>query len=326
MNHNRTSWENLLHQHDDAAWARVIQEFLPAVHPVDKEAVQIWFAFWPNDLRAALDNAPDRQKLEQHLLMRGNFNLAAQIDTSHAFFYGHRYWPQVKNAVAAYATRGADSNLAQAIRTVAAEVAAQTQEEESLLLGITAVGFMTLQQVGLDALRAAAGRVSKQHFSINSPARVLSERAQDDKPGLFGFLRTIDKRWTVRYDENKPDAKFQVMNDEELASAAARDQSQDWRAADERCIEGPIPVECRSAACGTCWVGVLGGAEKLSPVSELEAKRMKLFGYINTDAPRPVIRLACMARAEGAVSVVLPSWNGVFAKYLKKQQESAANA
>jgi ferredoxin len=110
------------------------------------------------------------------------------------------------------------------------------------------------------------------------------------------------------------------MDAEELASGAARDQSQNWREQDARCIEGPIPVECRSAACGTCWVGVLGGADKLSAVSALEGKRIKLFGYIDTAEPQPPIRLACMAQAGGAVSLVIPPWNGVFGKYLKKQE------
>src|SRR6266511_440255 len=48
---------------------------------------------------------------------------------------------------------------------------------------------------------------------------------------------------------------------------ARSDRSHNWRELDPRRIEGPIPVECRSASCGTCWVGVLGGAEKLSDVA-----------------------------------------------------------
>ena len=30
-----------------------------------------------------------------------------------------------------------------------------------------------------------------------------------------------------------------------------------------------------------------------------------------------LIRLACQAQAQGAVSIVIPPWNGVFGKYLK---------
>ena len=81
--------------------------------------------------------------------------------------------------------------------------------------------------------------------------------------------------------------------------------------------EGPIPVECRSASCGTCWVGVLGGAEKLSDVAVREGKQIKEFGYIDTTEPKPLIRLACQAKTYGAVSIVIPPWNAVFGKYLK---------
>jgi hypothetical protein len=50
---------------------------------------------------------------------------------------------------------------------------------------------------------------------------------------------------------------------------------------------------------------------------------MPLFGYIETGETRPLIRLSCQARAEGAVSVVIPPWNGYFGKYLKRQREGA---
>lgn len=60
---------------------------------------------------------------------------------------------------------------------------------------------------------------------------------------------------------------------------------------------------------------MLGGAEKLSPVSERdEGRRMKVFGYADTAEPTPLLRLACQARAHGAVSIVIPPWNGMFGK------------
>jgi hypothetical protein len=68
---------------------------------------------------------------------------------------------------------------------------------------------------------------------------------------------------------------------------------------------------------------VLGGAERLSETEWRERKMMPLFGYIETDEPKPLIRLACQARAEGSVSVVIPPWNGYFGKYLKRRKEGA---
>ncbi|HEY0098760.1 MAG TPA: hypothetical protein VGB76_07370, partial [Pyrinomonadaceae bacterium] len=301
---SETIFENFLQQQDETAWARALETLLPAIHEVDRNATSIWFAFFPLALARAFERADDPEKLAQTLLMQGRYRLADQIDSSHAFFYGHRYWPEVKRAVAAHAARGtaAQGTLAEQIGEVAREVAAQKKVDESLLKGITAVAFMTLQQVGLEAFAAAPGEVQlKGRSARQSPEKILQERAKDDRQGLLGnLLRTTDKRWTVVWNEHDPTARFQMIHRQEVASAAATDK-RDWSQVDPRCTvdEGPIPVQCRSASCGTCWVGVLGGAEKLTEVSPRERKAMQLFGYIDTDAPRPLIRLSCQAQGEG---------------------------
>ena len=69
-------------------------------------------------------------------------------------------------------------------------------------------------------------------------------------------------------------------------------------------------------------MGILGGAEKLSDVAVREGKKIKEFGYIDTTEPKPLIRLACQAKTYGAVSIVIPPWNGVFGKYLKSHHET----
>jgi len=66
---------------------------------------------------------------------------------------------------------------------------------------------------------------------------------------------------------------------------------------------------------------VLGGAEKLSDVAVREGKKIKEFGYIDTAEPKPLIRLACQAQAGGAVSIVIPPWNGQFGKYVRGSDE-----
>ena len=63
-------------------------------------------------------------------------------------------------------------------------------------------------------------------------------------------------------------------------------------------------------------------AEKLSDVAAREGKQIKKFGYIDTTEPKPLIRLACQAQAHGAVSVVIPPWNGVFGKLLAEQKQT----
>ena len=318
-----TPFETFLHKHDEEAWSALLTDLLRSIHEVDKTATQIWFAFYPLALQQALLQADDPAQLAAQLLLKGEYYLKDQIDSSHHFLYGHRYWPEVKSAVEAYAASFKDADgpgLASRIREVAATVAAKIKGDESLLIGITAVAFMTVQQVGLNDFKAAPGAVSldKKH-ARKSPEQVLRERAKDDSQGLFGFLKTVDKEWTVTFDEHDPGATFKLKHMQDLADAAAKDR-RDYRSRDPRRIEGPIPVECRSASCGTCWVGVLGGAEKLADVGAREGKQIKEFGYIDTNETKPIIRLACMAQATGAVSIVIPPWNGVFGKYLKAQR------
>lgn len=318
-----TAFELFLKQHNSEAWLATITALLRSIHDVDKTATQIWFSFYPLDLFQALQEAEDAEQLARELLLQGDYLLKKQIDTSHKFLFGHRYWPEVKRAIAASAASFPTANekpLTDYILDVAGQVASTLKVDPSLTTGITAVGFMTVQQVGLPQFNATPGKVTiDSKHARQTPEQILRERAKDDSQGLFGFLKTIDKKWTVTHDENDDAAKYKLNNAQDLAWGAEADRSRDWRALDPRRIEGPIPVECRSASCGTCWVGVLGGAEKLSDVAAREGKQIKLFGYINTTEPRPLIRLACQAQAQGAVSIVIPPWNGVFGKYLQRR-------
>ena len=321
-----TPFESYLKQHDEESWSAALTTLLRSIHEVDRNATQIWFSFYPLSLFQALEQAEDPEKLVQQLLMQGNYQLKDQIDSSHTFLYGHRFWPEVKNAVQkrARAFSGNETgSLADQILAVAKEAAKQVKADESLVIGITAVAFMTIRQAGLAAFEAAPGKmlIDKKH-ARKSPADVLRERAVDDSQGFFAFLRTVDKKWTVTYDENDERAKYRLNHLQDLAWGAADDRSRNWRELDPRRIEGPIPVECRSASCGTCWVGVLGGAEKLSDVAAREGKKIKEFGYVETSEAKPLIRLACQAQAQGAVSIVIPPWNGVFGKYLRRLKDS----
>lgn len=325
----RTPFEAFLDQHGADAWAQTISELRPHIHEVDRTATDIWFHFFPLELLRAFEQAEDPARLAHELEMQGDYLLKNQIDTSHAFLYGHRFWPEVKMAVselAASTVAFSDLSLASQIRAAASRVAEARGVERSLVVGITAVAVMTLQQVGLAAFKAAPGTIEiDARAARRTPAQILRERARDDSQGLFGFLRTTDKRWTVVWDESRPDRRFEMVHLQEVASAAATDQ-RDWSVVDPRCTigEGPIPVQCRSASCGTCWVGVLGGAEKLTEVAAREGRQIKDFGYINTDDPQPLIRLACQAQGQGAISIVIPPWNGVFGKYLRRQKERSS--
>ncbi len=325
-----TSFETFLNQHDEEAWSAVLATLLRSIHEVDRNATQIWFAFFPLSLFRALQQADDRDKLAQHLLLQGDYELKDQVDRSHKFLYGHRFWPQVKTAVERHADlfdQTSRTSLADQILEVAQNAAQQARKDKSLFMGITAVAFMTVQQTGVAAFKGAPGTISIDGKHVKkSPEQILRDRAKVDSQGWLGFLKTVNKQFTVTHDENDDKAKYKLNDGQDLAWGAADDRARDWVAIDPRRTEGPIPVECRSASCGTCWVGVLGGADRLNDVAAREGKKIKEFGYIDTAEPKPLIRLACQAQAQGAVSVVIPPWNGQFGKYLRALKAEAAQS
>ena len=304
-------------QFDEKSWLETINNIIQHIHEVDRNATQIWFRFHPLALLRFLETAEDKEKAVQKFAMLGDFDLKDQIDSSHKFLYGHRFWKTVKEEIEKRAENfdGQKSDLKTEIEQIATAVSEKVKADKSLTLGISAVGLMTLNQVGLDAFKSAKGETEKpKGLMKNAPDKIVAERAKDDSQGIFGFLKTINKTFTVSWEDKQSKGKFALTNQAELATASALDQTQDWKARDERCWEGVIPVECRSASCGTCWVGILAGEEKLSEVQRLERKQMKVFGYNQPDEAKPFMRLACQAKAFGNVSIVIPSWNGVFGK------------
>jgi ferredoxin len=306
---------------DAQAWRKAVDTLAAEIHPIDRNATRIWFAFYPLDLFLALEAAEDESAAARTLGLMGSWRLSEQIDTSHRFLYSHRYWPQVKSAVQ-HAPAALPEDLAALVSTIAESAARTARVDREFLLGMGAVALMTLRQVGPEAFAAAPGTIHlSERVRALSPHQVMKQRARDDWQGLFGFLRGLKKQWTVRFDEGDPEATFALIDGQEIATAAQTDK-RDYHSRDQRCTpnEGPIPVECRAASCGTCWVGVIAGAEKLSPVVDRdERRRMKVFGYLDSPEEQPLIRLACQARAHGAVTIVIPPWNGVFASCCRRE-------
>jgi len=245
--------------------------------------------------------------------LEGSWRLEEQIDRAVDFLYGAAYWLQVKEAVLAHAERDPTSgaSLEEQIRTVAQSVSSRLRVEASLLLGITAVGFMILQQVGLESLARVAGRPASGPRSSSSPDRIV-ERRSKKRGSLFDALRGAKRFFTVTWDESRAEARFKAILGEDLASAAAKDPA-DYRSMDYRRPEGPLPVECRVGSCGYCWVGLVAGKDNLTELSEYERARLCYFGYDRASAEgdlHPPIRLACQARCQGDVTLVIPPWNG----------------
>src|SRR5215475_13355475 len=116
-----TSFESFLNQHDEEAWSGTLTTLLRSIHEVDRNATQIWFSFYPLGLFQALQRANDPEKLAQQLLIQGNYQLKDQIDSSHTFLYGHRYWSEVKRETEKHAREfaGDEASLSDQISAVA---------------------------------------------------------------------------------------------------------------------------------------------------------------------------------------------------------------
>src|SRR5215510_13162494 len=148
---------SLLERLDDADWRKLVNELQLAIHLVDQRATYIWFAFFPIKLNQALAHSPDPEETAKRLLLKGRYRLADQVDSSAEFMYGHRYWPEVKRAVAEYAeTANSTAPPADQIREVARKVAKNVKASESLLVGIAAVAFSSMRQVGLQLFKQPA--------------------------------------------------------------------------------------------------------------------------------------------------------------------------
>lgn len=311
-----------LSRYSPAEWATAVDTLAPEIHPVDLDATRIWMAFFPLELHLALEGktGDELAAVERRLGLMGKWRLADQIDTSHTFLYGHRYWPQARRAIAAIAAETPwPTGLAELLTRIADHVSRTTSADRDQLLGIVIAALMTYRQVGPERFQAAAGTVQlPMPVQARSIRQVRRRRRLQQGQGLFGWLGR--KRFRMTFSESAPDASFQVIAGQDIASGAQSDK-RDYRSTDPRCIpgEGPIPVECRAASCGTCWIGVLAGADRLSPIDPAdEGKRLKVFGYPQptTSTGAPIIRLACQTRPTGDVTFVIPPWNGIIGKII----------
>lgn len=310
--------QNLFHSflttHDEKQWSRIVKNLLPLIHPVDQGAASIWFSFWPLKLSQSLQRAGDPDQAVKKLKLDGNYRLQAPMDSSVQFLFGSRYWSTIKKAVLEHAEssfRPENSPLETQICEIAGKVAACQRVMESLVLGITAVGVMMLQQVGVAVFAASVNRSPK--VGQGPPVdELMKARNKGDGSGLFGFLHLSDRKYTVTFDENHPDCTFKAFRGQDLSMAAASDH-RDYKSRDRRRIEGPIPCECRSGACGYCWIGILHGKENVSEITKFEKKRLQYFGYASNEMDsekHPLIRLACQSKCYGNVTIVIPPWNG----------------
>lgn len=315
---NEVKFVEFLRQHDDDAWGEVVKNLLPDLHGVDRNALKIWFSFFPVKLYRAI--AENEENAVRDLILLGKYKLSSQVDSSHWFLFGHRFWEQAKQVVMADARNPPRTSLEQHIRQAARTMKA----EPETVLGIVAVAYATLQQVGWEEfskpVRKTEGATDK------SPEAILSDRNRPEPRSFLSSLlqSPVNYDYTVRFDENDPKKKFRALTGQALSVAGSEmPNAGSFKTDDPRCVTGPIPVECQTGACGTCWVGVLGGEENLNEISDFEKTRLRKIGYSTEDSNHPVIRLGCKALCHGPVSIVIPPWSGVLGNLEKFDLEKA---
>ena len=165
----------------------------------------------------------------------------------------------------------------------------------------------------MEVFSEAAAKPAIRPKDSRGPEQVLKARCAGSRPGLLGVLHRVDRRFEVTFDEKRSDSTFKVIRGQDLSMASAADL-RDYKDRDPRRVAGPIPAQCRSGACGYCWVGVLWGKDKISPMSPFERRRLCHFGYATKEIDGesyPHIRLSCQSKCYGDVVIVIPPWNGV---------------
>ena len=297
--------------HGEGAWRQILDSLGSSIHPVDRDATRVWFSFWPLKLSRVLQQSDDLERLIRDLELAGQYRLRDLLDSSVRFLFGSHYWADVKRAVLLHAESSPRfDDLDRQILEVAASLSRVQNTDHSTLVGITCVAFMALQQIGLSNFAARADQLAVPPLRKPSARRVL--RSRQKKP-RFPFLKTVGQKHKVVFDESDRKCRFKAIDGQDVSMAAGEDQ-RDYQSIDERRLEGPVPFQCRSGSCGTCWIGILHGRERLSEISRFENKRLKYFGYDfgnPVQETHPPIRLACQAKCHGDLSIVIPPWNGI---------------
>ena len=197
---------------------RTVEAVLPHIHEVDRRPTQIWFHFFPLELADERDGRP--RPAGVGAAARGQFppvrasRLEPLVGTA-------TVTGQLTVIVARAESNAAPPSLdALMIRDIAKGIGG----DDSLLLGICAVGVMTLQQVGLEAFRASSGAVQPpQGMLAKAPAKIVAARSKSDSQGILGVFRGIRAQYTVTFDERRHDARFTVINQQHLTTASAND-------------------------------------------------------------------------------------------------------
>lgn len=188
------------------------------------------------------------------------------IEPARRVLYGVRYWPRVKAAV--LSTAAHDLDFVGRVVT-AADVATRTARVDAdLLLGITAAAMAIYERLGPEAFASSSSDITLPAAAmLETPTMALRRRARQTPEGVLGALPGIRRRWRVTREPD-PEDTYVVA-------------------------DGDLLAPCRGGNHELCDVGIVAGADRLSPDPGAE--------------PFPIIRRACETRVFGRVSLLAAS-------------------
>ena len=195
-----------------------------------------------------------------HLRLRGRWRLADQRESSHWFLFGHRFWADVRAAVAAARRH---RRCAGQPRPGGADPGHRARSREGRSAWIrrgwsasppwrcgrcSRWGCPSRLPVSPAVVQSSAARASIP--TVWSPGRQRSSRR------WFGFLKGGPRQWAVTFDERPPAQSFPLIASQHLTTAAALD-ARDYRRvihaaprARSRCNAAPAPAaRAGSASC-----------------------------------------------------------------------------
>ena len=139
--------------------------------------------------------------------------------------------------------------------------------------------------VGGISRRVRRGRKPPQGVLAKTPEQIIAARKKNDSQGIVGIFRGIRAQYTVTFDERRHDARFTVINQQQLTTASAND-TRDYSKRDAR--------NCRRTDSGAVPDGIvrhlLGGHSR--------RQRASLGGRCAREEADERVRLHQYARAE----------------------------
>jgi hypothetical protein len=177
--------------------------------------------------------------------------------------YGARYWPRVKAAV--LSTTSLDPHFVDRVIAAADAATRTVRVDADLLIGITAAALEMYDRLGREAFASGSRDIDlPSAVVLETPTMVLRRRAHNNPEGILSALPGVRRRWSVTREPD-PDDSYVVR-------------------------EGELLAPCRGGNHERCDVGIVAGADRLSPPEG--------------GGPFPLIRRACETRVFGRVSLL----------------------